>query len=299
MKYTIHYIRKNDKKVKSIIAENAKERNVLIKELLKKDELLHVSYSQLFADGKNGDTKIIKDKKLYFCVADIHSFYDVLISALKKAGFHKTNPNHVFVSCGDLMDRGPDAKKCLDYVNSLPNKILIKGNHEDLLEDILFKKKYFDYYDFHNGTVDTISQISGIKYSDMDTFLQYVMIEDCKNDDALKTYLDSVIDYAEIGNYIIVHGWIPRRHKDYEKEWDNDWRNGDWDEARWLNGMHLWKLGYIIDGKTIICGHWSTSWGHEKFHQMTSNDSFIEPGIVALDATTVLSDKINVYTFEA
>ena len=52
MKYTIHYIRKNDKKVKSIIAENAKERNILIKELLKKDELLHVSYSQLFTIGK-------------------------------------------------------------------------------------------------------------------------------------------------------------------------------------------------------------------------------------------------------
>lgn len=299
MKYKIFYTEKKDKGMNLIEVSNANKRNNYIKELKGKNELLHLSYCPIFSDGTSGETKILQNKKMYFCVADVHSFYDVLISTLNKANFFETNPNHVFVSCGDLMDRGPDAVKCLDFVNNLPNKILIKGNHEDLLEDILFKKNYFDYYDFSNGTVDTISQISKINYSNLNPYIQFAMIDGCRYSDALKTYLKSVINYAEIGDHIIVHGWIPRRYNDYEKEWNNDWRNGDWEEARWLNGMEMWRLGYTVKDKTIVCGHWSSMWGHKKFHKNPSHDSFIEDGIVALDATTVLSNQINLYIFEA
>ena len=71
-------------------------------------------------------------KKL-FVVSDVHSFYTELMSALQSAGFEMDNEEHIFVSCGDLLDRGPDAKKCLEFVNSLPDyrKILIRGNHEE------------------------------------------------------------------------------------------------------------------------------------------------------------------------
>ena len=71
----------------------------------------------------------------YFVVSDVHSFYNEMMYALVKAGFDKDNKNHIFVSLGDLLDRGPDAVKCLEFVNSLPveRKILIKGNHERLM----------------------------------------------------------------------------------------------------------------------------------------------------------------------
>ena len=45
-------------------------------------------------------------KKL-FVVSDVHSFYNHLIKALNEKGFDKNNPDHWFVSCGDLLDRGP------------------------------------------------------------------------------------------------------------------------------------------------------------------------------------------------
>ena len=67
-----------------------------------------------------------------FVVSDVHSFYGEMKQALDKEGFDKDNKDHIFVSCGDLLDRGPDSVKCLEFVNGLDDdrKILILGNHE-------------------------------------------------------------------------------------------------------------------------------------------------------------------------
>ena len=67
--------------------------------------------------------------KKYFVVADVHGFYTEMIEAINKEGFDIENPDHIFVSLGDLLDRGQEAEKCLDFVNSLPKdrKILIIG----------------------------------------------------------------------------------------------------------------------------------------------------------------------------
>ena len=293
MFYKIEYTKEGEKHF--IEVNSAKERDAFIKET--RPEVSYLSWCPILKSGE-GEKKIVVGNK-YFCTADVHSFFDELMTALRKAGFDKNDPSHVFVHDGDLLDRGPDAVKCLDFVNSLPRKILIKGNHEDLLEDILFKKKWFDYYDFSNGTVDTIAQISGITPTKIDGFTQHVMIEECKNNEKLKKYLDSVVDYAEVGNHIFVHGWIPMRTQGHDPIIDGDWRHGDWEEARWLNGMQMWKNGQVPEGKTVVCGHWGTMWGHERYGDgFLSHDMFIRDGIVALDATTVLSGKVNVYVFE-
>lgn len=41
-------------------------------------------------------------KKL-FCMADIHSFYELARDKLDEVGFDINNPNHIFVHCGDLL----------------------------------------------------------------------------------------------------------------------------------------------------------------------------------------------------
>lgn len=99
-------------------------------------------------------------KKL-FVVADVHSFYEKMIKALSEQGFDRDDPDHVFVSLGDLFDRGLSPLKCLNFVNSLPaeRKILIRGNHEDLLEECLAREAFFAH-DIHNGTMDTIKDPS-------------------------------------------------------------------------------------------------------------------------------------------
>ena len=65
--------------------------------------------------------------KKYFVVADVHGFYDEMIKALNENNFDINNPDHIFISLGDLLDRGRQPRECLDFVNNLPDdrKILI------------------------------------------------------------------------------------------------------------------------------------------------------------------------------
>ena len=57
----------------------------------------------------------------YFIFSDVHGFYDELMLALNNAGFDKDNPEHIIISLGDLLDRGPKPLQCLQFVNSIPN----------------------------------------------------------------------------------------------------------------------------------------------------------------------------------
>ena len=69
----------------------------------------------------------------YFCVSDVHGYFDQLLHVLEKAGFDKNNPEHTLISCGDHFDRGRQPTEVMNYLMALPRKILIRGNHEDLL----------------------------------------------------------------------------------------------------------------------------------------------------------------------
>lgn len=244
--------------------------------------------------------------KKYFVVSDVHGFYDEMMEALNKTGWEQDNPNHIFVSLGDLLDRGRQPLQCLQFVNALPEdrKILIFGNHELLLDELIHRGTWFSY-DKSNGTLNTVFDVTDV-YNDVSYALD-LMIE---NSEWRKYYL-SLYSHAVIGNNIFVHGWIPSL--DYENASLIDWKS-----ATWQNGMRLWSQGEFIPGKTIWCGHWHTSWGHAnlhhygvefleddwKYHKADTQgnfecfDPFIDKGIVAMDACTVYSHKVNCLSFE-
>ena len=78
----------------------------------------------------------------YFVSADIHGFFDEWMSALKKNDFDIDNQQHKIVVCGDLFDRGRQPKQIIDFVLAHKNKIiLIKGNHEYLIEEMIERNK--------------------------------------------------------------------------------------------------------------------------------------------------------------
>ena len=259
----------------------------------------------------------------YFCVSDVHGFYDKMIEALDNNGFDKDNPDHIFVSCGDLLDRGNQPMQCLSFVNQLPadRKILILGNHETLMDDML-KRGEPEQHDYHNGTLLTVfDSYQLLKKVTLETTLGQTFKWFSKLK-AWKTYRSSLIDFYETNKYVFVHGWIPCNRNDPVKyhtkgvkyTFNEDWKNGDWDSARWLNGMDAWHQGVRIPGKTIVCGHWHASFGNSKYHndgvefpdkyntdlkQHYANFSpFIDDGIMAIDACTVLSHKVNCVVLE-
>lgn len=244
--------------------------------------------------------------KKYFCIADAHSFYNEMMRALNEAGYDKNNPDHIFVSCGDLFDRGPQSREMLEFVNSIPSerKILIMGNHEILMRQMIWGGMYPRMIDKMNGTWQTARDITGADSAE-------VLEKMRKNDDWFKYYNECKY-YSEIGDFIITHGWLPCVHKPGGKViLDSHWREYDcyseeWEKATWLNGMKCWYDDARPEGKTVICGHWNTSWGHSvirhacvyQYDHDAIHEPFIDDGIVALDACTVVSHKVNCFVFE-
>jgi len=238
-------------------------------------------------------------KRKYFIVSDVHSFYDEMLLALDKAGYQKSNPEHFFILCGDLFDRGTKPAECLEYVMNLPEdrRIFIRGNHEDLLEELVRGKRGYFSYDVSNGTIDTIKRLSPSE----EWFAVDIATRSLSKNQDLMEYFKECRNYYETKNYVFVHGWIPNVV---------DWRvpgNADkyeWEEARWFNGMARWKNGHR-DAKTIVCGHWHTSWGHHYLHKQGSEFGedanfgiFEDDGIIAIDACTAHSGKVNVLVLE-
>lgn len=240
--------------------------------------------------------------KKYFVVADVHSFYDEMIKALTEKGFDREDPDHVFVSLGDLFDRGPAPLECLRFVNSIPSgrKILIRGNHEDLLYDCLAREAFLER-DAMNGTADTVYLLAGERADSLLMRNPRLLFAVVRDDPELKKYFAELRDYAEVGEYLFVHGWLPSRKNAPE----HDALRGSWREARWFNGMEKWRQGARPEGKTVLCGHYHTSWGHSvlekkgtEYGEKADFSPFIADGIIAIDACTAYSHQMNCIVLE-
>lgn len=46
----------------------------------------------------------------YFITADTHGYFTLLNQTLLNKGFDISNPKHALIICGDLFDRGPEAR---------------------------------------------------------------------------------------------------------------------------------------------------------------------------------------------
>lgn len=259
----------------------------------------------------------------YYVVADPHGFYSYLKKALEEAGFFEDEEPHVLVVCGDVLDRGKEAREIVDFLLDLAKKdmlILIKGNHEDLFVQCLQDISRGGVYDiacgcshhYSNRTWHSMLQLSGMKER---TAVEFAgsLISKIRNCRFYRELLPLCRDYFETEHYIFCHGWIPviNMGDKYEPKYkyDPNWRNADaasWRSARWYNGMELaCEKGIKEAGKTIVCGHWHTSFGHHKYEgkgtEGGKNDDltpFYADGIIALDGCAVYSKKVNCIVIE-
>lgn len=239
----------------------------------------------------------------YFVVSDIHSFYAELIKALEEAGFDPNNEDHCFISCGDAMDRGPDAKKCLEFMMSLPRRILIRGNHDDLLAELMFKLRYPKLHDRTNGTLDTIYQLTGkdMKYEYNEA------ITELQNNDLLKSYLSELVNYAEIGKYIFTHACMPDDTLNYKEASEQDWYFARWEnpfiKAYYESHSSVEELKKFYEEHVIVFGHWHTSWAHcylendgpefSEGDEKCNCSPYFGKGIIGIDASTANNGKVN------
>lgn len=240
-------------------------------------------------------------KQKFFVTSDIHSSYTPLKKALDEKGFDPNNETHWLVICGDCFDRLGESKALLKYLMSLKRKILVKGNHDLLLEELCLRG--FPYsYDKSNGTTRTVQDISG-KYS------AYDFVEAC--DITLKKtarYRELLVNYFETQNYIFVHSWIVVNKVGIDTyEYREDWRNATDEEfelATWGNPFVLAAQDLNKTGKIIVFGHFHTSyqWSKDGKCSEFGDDAIFDPyfgeDFIALDACTAYTNKVNVIMLE-
>ena len=252
----------------------------------------------------------------YYVTADVHGYFTELKTALAEKGyFEDTGPRKLIV-CGDLYDRGSEARQLQSFILDLLEKdevILIRGNHEDLTMQLLYgwhQGSYFQLHHHTNRTIDTVLQLTGADPNWLYTNPEQIG-RDLLHDPYIRTIIPAMVDYYETDHYIFTHGWIPclpaeERPKEYVGV--VDWRNADgklWDKARWINGMEAAHCGVLEPGKTIVCGHWHCSFGHARYEhdggEFDNNpnfDPYYGEGIIALDACTPRSGKVNCIVIE-
>lgn len=99
--------------------------------------------------AKNVLTLPVNTKGRDFVVGDIHGIFDVLDAALIAVNFDPACDR--LISVGDLIDRGPQSHKVLDYLGQ-PWFHAIRGNHEDLF-----------LYCMRDGTLDRAAVLRNLR----------------------------------------------------------------------------------------------------------------------------------------
>ena len=128
--------------------------------------------------------------------------------------------------------------------------------------------------------------------------------------------IDSMLDYYETNNYVFTHGFIPIDN--VNNNYLENWRNASYNEfkdARWINGIEK-SMKYKIGepNKKIVIGHFHSSYGNVRknvddsfsegvlskleFSDLKLFEPYIDERIIAIDACTHLTKKINVLIIE-
>ncbi len=245
----------------------------------------------------------------YYVAADVHGYYTLFRRALRDAGYDDDPAPHKLILLGDLFDRGREAVEMQEYVLGLMERheaILIRGNHEDLFETMVTADRGLPVrHHESNGTYDTALQLTGFeRRAALENNMEFARC--ARETPFYRQIIPATVDYYETRRYVFVHGWIPGVQREDGYVCDPDWRNAgpeEWRMARWVNGMDAAMSG--AGEKTILCGHWQSSYGHAKYEHKGTEfgpdadfSPYYGPGVIALDACTAWSGRINVIVLE-
>ena len=252
-----------------------------------------------------------------FVIGDPHAFFGKMRETLAEHGFFEDESSRLIL-LGDILDRGEEAVEMVDFLLKLAEEgrlVYVRGNHEDLLvsclqsfsKDALFGIIEPDYIQVQNGTWGTLLQLSGMNKLDAMRYPRE-LVSRVMHSDFYRKLLPLTVDDYETKNHIFVHGFIPATVSGRApNEWytyNPNWREADnqeWRSARWFNGMKVCSIcGVREPGKTIVCGHYHTSYGHSYIKKLCPEwgrdaifDIYRDNGIIAIDASTYNTGLMN------
>ena len=236
----------------------------------------------------------------FFVISDVHGFYNEMRKALDEAGFDPNNENHWLISLGDEMDRGRQPRQVINYLMNLPRVIFVKGNHTILMQH-MFERGYAMHHDYSNGTFQSVLDLAPtVATLDEGIDIAYKKTE---------YFFDKEINYFETAHYIFVHSYLPllKNSGSNVMKYNPNWRTAsdkEWEDAMWGNPFQLHKqFGNNFD-KTIVCGHWHSSWprmyfnGEDQWGDNANFSPYYMDGLIGIDACTAYSGKVNCIVIE-
>jgi len=177
-----------------------------------------------------------------FVVGDIHGMFSLLESQLDYISFNHAI-DRVF-SVGDLIDRGPESHRVLEFLNQ-PWFHSIKGNHEMMLIEAKHKKTHYRSWIKNNG---------GEWWEDIDAKSQKLIREKLST---LPVAIEVVCGSRRVG---IVHADIPLGFTWQEiiKSLDNDEEIHDylmWSRNRFKHIQISGKTSEVYGIDMVVMGH--------------------------------------------
>ncbi len=152
------------------------------------------------------------EKMKYYAIGDVHGEYETLEKLVEQL---PKKAQLFFV--GDLIDRGPDSKKVVDFVRE-GNHRCVLGNHEDMMikEAEKMRRKGTDYTADHlwvvNGGVPTLESYDIIREMDDGQFIYTKnkssiekFIDDAEWMSELPLYIKAAVKWQDVYDIVITH----------------------------------------------------------------------------------------------
>ena len=216
----------------------------------------------------------------YIFVSDVHGRFDKLTKALAGVNFNKDTDTLVVL--GDSFDRGDQSLEVLKYIMSCPNRILIWGNHDFRLRELVLGKAV-DTCDYSNGVLETMQSFcpDHKKVQSIDMLIHIMQSNSAYEDTyrLLWRYFSECVWAAEWADLIATHGWLPHeRIAVYERGSEPEmkaflnpnWRSASrdaWYDASWAHTEMCCHYECYPD-KPLIVGHWHAWRLHLLFNNM-------------------------------
>ncbi len=231
-------------------------------------------------------------EKTLFIVSDVHGHFTLLKKALDNAGFDPQNQAHLLICCGDYFDRGNENAEVLRFFERLQHKVLLRGNHEDLLLEVLQNGQLWPH-NYLNGTLTTLKNFFGEHCVDF-TEDTVDLSGHSRTVDRLCDFIHQTTDYFETEHYVFVHGWITNRGRTAEGRkaaTEHEWR-----DARWVKWTERYTGEKPLQDKILVCGHVPSFYASSIDPSRAGGDTdpYIGNGLIAIDGGTFSTGVVNV-----
>ena len=194
-----------------------------------------------------------------YVMADIHGCFDKFIKMLEKINFSEKDTLYIL---GDIIDRGPEPIKMIQYVMKHKNIILLKGNHEAMMLICLLGRSLSNNIIWDNNG-------GGITYDQFEELSE-------KEQNQILDYLKKIPNYIIVDDKILVHAGIYNRKISTVKTIEENMENQYEDDLLWIRDEFLFAPT-TLEGYTVIFGHTPTQYmsyiqkpmkiWHDKLHE--------------------------------